>query len=154
MTPEETINTIDSFMINFEDEVEAILGRMALDSKAVIQDRVQEEGKSAANVPFADYTPQYKRSKQKKGRYTGKVDLTDTGDMWRNIGLQEKGSDGNNVFAVIAGGRKETKDKLRWNERMRKGVLALTEKEEKQAAEIFEEEIGILIDKYFERTGS
>lgn len=61
----------------------------ALDSKALIQQRIQEQGVDADGKEFRDYTKKYKKKKEKAGKYRGVVDFTYTTDMWSSISIIE-----------------------------------------------------------------
>lgn len=64
---------------------EAELMRIALDQIALVKLRVQSSGLNSNEVPFEDYTPDYKRSRAKAGYQVGYVDFTRTGKLWAGI---------------------------------------------------------------------
>lgn len=110
------------------------------DAIALLQQRVQETGIDANGNAFEDYTPAYKKSKTKKGKYSGHVDLTVSGEMWRSIGITEERGE-NGIYTAVIGGRDEnTKDLIKYNSDHR-NFMILSESEIKTITDIYEENI-------------
>lgn len=57
---------------------------IAGDLLALIQLRIQSEGRNAQGARFSPYSPGYAKQRRAKGAQTNYVDFTVTGEMWRN----------------------------------------------------------------------
>ena len=75
--------------------------KLAMDLKALVQLRIQTIGVGATGAKLAPYVPAYALARQKRGRQTEYVDLTDTGRMWNNIQPQLIGSDDDTTTMVV-----------------------------------------------------
>lgn len=127
-----------------------ILLTMGLDAKALIQQRVQEKGLNASGGKTPDYSPMYKKQRQKKGLQTNYMDLTNTGSMWRSIGYVGT-KQGKETTVSIAGRDEFTQNKINWNSEKQFEVLKLSKDEETVLDEIFAEEFEKVAITYLER---
>jgi len=66
-------------------EFDKIMPKIGFSANALIYDRIYRTGMNAKYEAFRDYTPGYKKYKDKKGHYRGFVDLTFSGRLWSNI---------------------------------------------------------------------
>jgi len=102
----------------------------ALDALALADLRISETGIDAKGAAFVDYTPDYKKAKTKKGRYTGYVNFMDTGQMlastatgFERIAPTERSISNGKVRIVFDGRDQLTRDKLKGNNKKRPGFL-------------------------------
>ncbi len=122
----------------------------ALDSKALIQRRIQEFGTNEKGVPFAQvkpYTKKYLFKKIEAGKYRGKVDFTFSTDMWSSIGIVESVVRTDRVVTRIGGLDETNREKM-------KGLAYGTGKTPKGRGEFLalsEEEITLISDGIQER---
>ncbi len=108
----------------------------ALDALALADARITDTGVSAGGTPFDDYTPSYKKRKVKKGRYTGHVNFSDTGQMlastttgFERIGPTERSISGSRARVAFDGRDDLTRKKLEGNSKKRHGFLNPSEAE-------------------------
>lgn len=151
------MTTINQFLGNLEALIKDLpvimsdtLLKVGLDGKALIQQRVQEKGLTADLKKTPDYSPLYKKKRQKKGLQTNYMDLTYTGSMWRSIGYTGT-KQGKETVVSIAGRDEFTQNKIDWNSEKQFEVLKLSKEEEDILQEIFEEEMERVIFEYLER---
>lgn len=107
-------------------------------SPALTEDQVK---KYPDGISYLDY-------KKEVGRYTGKTDMTLTGRTWNNIvtrekitGKQDKTVTEDGFRTVISAGSEETQNKLDWNSERYGDLLELSEKEEEELHELFDDEL-------------
>lgn len=105
----------------------SILSGYGFDLIALIQERIQTQGKDQYGNKLKDYSAGYlawKKAPQKtkrgkelnlgSSRYSGVVDYTLTSRMWTNIGILAT-SEGESTAKVTFGGKEKlSKDKLGW----------------------------------------
>lgn len=118
-------------------QVEAVASRLEVETPDLIfgfgQDlvdsiinRIQNDGVGPDGSPFKSYSPAYLRFKSNpqnykagkdlglgSSRYTGKVDYTLTGEMFRNIGLVEESRTDETIKLSWGGRNDTTRKKLR-----------------------------------------
>jgi hypothetical protein len=171
------IQKVDKVIGALETEAPKINLRMAANAKADIQERVQEKGQKANGASFENYSTNplplfffegkgrksaaakitaknypdglsYAGFRQLNGLQTAFVDLTFSGDMFRDIKARQTGPLGRHVYtARIGAERKDNQDKIRWNTR-RKGVfLALTTEEKEKIKASYKIQIQNLIKR-------
>lgn len=128
-----------------------IILQIGLDGKALIQRRVQEEGKTASGESTGLYSIPYGKRRAKKGRQINFVDVTDTGEMWRSIGFKEKKQNNKESIVTIAGRDEFTQNKINWNSEKKFEILKLSESEEETLNGVFDEEMTFKILEYLER---
>lgn len=117
-------NALNSLDTALTEEMQTV----AEDGLAMVDRRIVREGKGT-DGPLPDYTPAYLKKKEKAGRYRGHVDLTLSGDMWKNIGVVSVTPEGDGVRATVGGMDQKTRDKMMGNNRKRPGFLSLTNEE-------------------------
>lgn len=81
------LNQFRSNVDKFRSQRNDLLLGAVLDTKALIQFRIQSEGRNSELIDFDPYTPAYQRSKEKfsPNARSGIVDFTVSGRLWRNI---------------------------------------------------------------------
>lgn len=124
-----------------------IIQILALDSKAKIQDRIQEKGKTSEETSFPEYSPGYKKKRAKNGRQTNHVDLTYTGGMFRRMGIVSAGQQGAEYVVSVGGQDGISQDKIDWNSERYGDIMNLTDKEEQDLEETYNNEIQRIIDE-------
>lgn len=88
----------------------------------------------------------YKKWREENGLQTDHVDLTFTGDMFRNLGIVKTGLTSKDVYVVEVGGKTEdSQDKIDWNSDRYKDILRLSKDEEKLLSKVADEEITRII---------
>lgn len=142
---------IDALIKDLPIIVSDLIIHLGLDAKALIQRRVQETGQTADGVSTGEYSLLYKKKREKKGRQTSFVDLTDTGDMWQSIGYTDKRQDSKQTVISIAGRDAFAQNKINWNSEKKFEVLKLSKGEEEILQQIFEEEMTNKMIFYLER---
>lgn len=172
------IQKIDKVIGALETDAPKINLRMSANAKAEIQERVQEKGQKSSGGSFENYSTNplplfffegksnrksaaaritsknypdglsYAGFRQLNGLQTAFVDLTFSGDMFRDIKARQTGPVGRHVYtAKIGAERKDNQDKIRWNTR-RKGVfLALSTEEKEKIKASYKLEIEKLIKR-------
>lgn len=151
--------TLDEYIEQLEEvnnELKANIPRLVFEyGQSVldqIQERIQEKGLKPDGSKLKDYSPFYLAFKKNPGdypegkklglstsRYTGVVDYTLTGEMWRNIGLIRE-DEGSLTFSW--GGRSEASKKKLIDLSARDGDVFGYSQEEIEEADIeLEEEI-------------
>lgn len=127
------------------DIMSDVMLTIANDAKALIQRRVQQKGLNASGNHTPKYSDSYAKRRQKKGRQINFMDLTDTGEMWRSIGVTNNRKEPNRTIVTVAGRDEFTQNKVDWNSTKQFEVLKLTKEEEAVLDEIFNELIGDMI---------
>lgn len=172
------IQKLDKVIGALETDAPKINLRMAANAKADIQTRVQEKGQKSNGASFENYSTNplplfffdgksnrktasakitsknypdglsYSEFRRLNGLQTAFVDLTFSGEMFRDIKARQTGPVGRHVYtAKIGAERKDNQDKIRWNTR-RKGVfLALTIQEREQIKMSYKLQIENLIKR-------
>lgn len=127
------------------EEMEVVAG----DGLVLVDRRIHREGKDSKGSAFPDYTPAYKKKKQEAGRYTGKVDLQLTNEMWKNIGIVEKSST-NDTSTVTLGGKDQfTRDKMSGNNIKRRDWFSLSDEEVDILRKDSAERMGVKLNDLF-----
>lgn len=127
------------------DEMETV----ALDGLLLVDRRVHREGKDSKGSAFPDYTPGYKKRKQDLGRYTGKVDLQLTNEMWKNIDVVQKTSTNDTATVIIGGKDQFTRDKMSGNNIKRRGWLEPSDQEVDLLKKDSAERMGLKFNELF-----
>lgn len=171
------IHKVDNVIAALEREAPKINLRMAANAKADIQTRVQEKGQKSNGASFENYSTNplplfyfegkgrksagakitaknypdglsYSEFRRLNGLQTAFVDLTFTGDMFRDIKARQTGPVGRHVYtAKIGAERKDNQDKIRWNTRKKGEFLALTTEEKEQIKASYKLQIENLIKR-------
>lgn len=58
---------------------------IASELKTQVQFRIQSKGTDFTGAAFIGYSPAYEKTRKSRGRQTGHVDFTFTGQLWNNI---------------------------------------------------------------------
>ena len=132
---------------DLEGELPDVMLEASITAKSIVQDRIQETGKDAESVAFRDYAESTKKIRNKKGRQTIFVDLTDTGRMWSNIGVVNvQGS--KNISIVSVGGKNEfTKQKLRDNTERFGRIMDLSIMEQQDISQVIDFGVRRIIER-------
>jgi len=148
--------TIQELEAQFDEAIAKLPGlvlkvteQSALGALALVDRRITEKGQAANGAPFEDYTPSYKKRKQKAGRYTGKVNFSLTGQMlastttgFENIGPTERSVSEGRAKVVFDGRDVTTKKKLEGNNKTRPGFLNPSAEEVKMVNKSANETMG------------
>lgn len=147
---------------------------LSLEGKALLQRRIQQTGMDATGTPLRPYTKEYERFKRgasgrkpktRKGRaaraakpataskpvgkFSGHVDLTLTGQMWRNIGIVEERRSGG-FYETVLGGRTDlTKKKMKGNAKRRPRWERLSARETEILGGISKDRVTKVISEFF-----
>lgn len=163
--------SIEEVQQAFDDASKAIVNRfpeliqtLALDTKAVIQDRIQKTGTDASGAKLPGYsttelpsfflnakkkkTKTYINLRKEKGLQTNYVDLTFTGEMWRNTQIVESGNKGEKYVVTIGGGSDSSQNKIDWNSDRYGDILSLSKQEEENISKTYNDEIQKIIDEF------
>lgn len=110
----------------------------ALGALALVDLRITGKGINASGSAFQDYTPAYKRRKEKLGRYRGHVDFQLTGQMlasttttFERIGITERSVNNGRARIAFDGRDETTRKKLAGNNKVRPGFLNPSKEEMK-----------------------
>jgi hypothetical protein len=160
--------------INATREEESIL--IGDELRKQVRTRVQKQKVNADGSPFGQYSqallPQwffYDKSKtdtaedkirsgdwfisyadfrEANDLYSGDIDFTFTGDMWRNTGVTEVQNNGDSVVVFIGGQTTRAANILEWQEPRYGNILEANEEEEKFVEEAHRERIFNKIARY------
>lgn len=130
MTIDDLISKFGGMVNGYNTILKEEMETIAEDGLVLVDRRITREGKNAQGSPFADYTPGYKKQKQEKGRYRGMVDLTLSGEMWKNIGITNSGPSDKGYTVTLGGKDKFTRDKMEGNNKARPGWFTLSDQEQ------------------------
>lgn len=150
MANNQFINNLDALIKDIPIIMGDLLLKVGSDAKVLIQQRIQQEGQNASGGRTPDYSPLYKKKRQKKGLQTNYMDLTYTGEMFRSIGLTEKKTK-DEVIVSVAGRDEFTQNKINWNSEKHFEVLKLSKQEEAILQESFDNELYDVCLTYLER---
>ena len=103
------------------------------DAADMIIQRVQESGIDSEGNAYDDYSPQYKKFRDKNNKRTDIRNFTFGGDMMRSVDAQLESTDSGAV--VVVGARGDDRDKMKYNVERDGPIIALTEEEKKQITE-------------------
>lgn len=145
MTPEETAKALNNLAKQIAERLPEITERVALDAKALIQERIQERGLNAEEVSLTPYSDEYKKVRENNNLFSDHVSLTLTGQMWRNTEITNSGFEGGKYVVTIGGLAEASKNKLTWNSDHYGDVLRLSKKEENKLQERINKSIDIII---------
>jgi hypothetical protein len=150
MNIDEVIAAFDNVLGNLgpimADEMRTIAG----DGLELVDRRITREGKKSDGSPFPDYSVGYKLEKKMAGKYRGIVDLTFTGDMWKNTGITNTQQSGDTTTVTVAGLDPFTREKMANNADLRGDFLTLSEKEIDILRKDSAERLFGTIDGYFQ----
>lgn len=171
---EAAIQQLDQLISNYEDELVKICETVALDARALITNRIQQQGLggqfySENPLPTFFYEGRelngggrsilkrkdkkkeglsYKEWREANGLQAEHVDLSFTNRMWQNLVIIGTFKDGENYTTVIGGGDEETKKKLEWNTKRYGSFLKLNADEETILKALLDKELSNLLNKY------
>lgn len=120
---------------------------MAMNAKAMIQDRVQTTGMTATQM-MSPYSKGYAAKRASKGKQTAFVDLTFTGEMFRTLEVTESGVTDNIGHATLYTKNALTARKLMDMEDIKRFTLDLNEQEKVELQNDFGQEMSKRIMTY------
>jgi len=156
--PDYTLETIQQAIEDsLGDLVQAfpsIVQKVGKDSIAKIRNRIQENGIDADGNKLRGYSTAYKKRKAKT-QDTSITNLTLSGDMWRKTDIISAQQEGDKYVVTIGGKDDHAQDKIDGNSFGNgKGgggnygdILRVSEKEEEELGETFNEIIQEVLDK-------
>ncbi len=156
----DTLEQLEAAFRRLERELPAILLRQtevaANDCIALVDQRITQTGKDVNGQAFTDYTPSYKKRKEKKGRYRGFVDFQDTTQMLastqtglKNINTKRKDFQGTTAIVIIGPLDEETRKKVEGNDKSRPGFLLPSKAEVERVEKIRQKRIEDMIREEF-----
>lgn len=151
MTLQQFDNNINALLNDVPIIVTDILMIVAMDSKALIQQRVQETGKNASGGSTPQYSESYKKYRQKKGRQVNYMDATLTGDMWQSTGITDRNTSGNEVKVTLAGRDDFAQKKIDNISTKHFELLKLSKEEDEILEDVFRYEAEKVILTYLNR---
>lgn len=157
------METLDDLLAAFkrlEKDMPAILVEQTAvagnDCLGLVDQRITETGKDVNGQSFTDYTPSYKKRKEKKGRYRGFVDFQDTTQMLastqtglKNINTKRKDFQGTTAIVIIGPLDEETRKKVEGNDKTRPGFLLPSKAEVERVEKIRQKRIEDMIREEF-----
>ena len=142
MTPNELDRRLDNVISDLESGAYAqVMMSVALAALAKIRSRVQESGTDASGSKYREYSESYKTQKIAAGKYKGYVDFSFTNRMWNNINLKSDTSQLATGVAVVAPTTPEDKKKLHKNVIRRGAILEVSDSEEEELVDIYNDEL-------------
>ncbi len=150
MSLDQIIAAFDSLLGNFDPIMTEEVTTIANDGLDIVDRRITRQGLNASGSPLPDYSPGYKLYKKREGKYRGIVDLTFTGNMWKNTGIVSTVDQGGVVTVTVAGKDQFTRDKMVNNADLRGDFLTLSPKEIEQLKDDSKERLFGKINGYFE----
>jgi len=153
MNQDEYIERLKAFKAAIVAEMPAFIAKAAMDLKALIQNRTQEQGEiGEEDVVQIYFSEQYKRKREKRGRQTEYVDLTFTrggAGMFGSIGIVLEESKPGEARVVVGGKDEFTQQKIDWNSERYGDILGPNQKEKDFIYDSFEN----FLDKLAEEAG-
>ena len=150
-TAEDYIERIHQFQNKLTATLPRFVAQQAMDTKALIVHRIQEQGNNSEEVQLGNYAAgQYKKKREKAGRQTDYVDVTFTrggAGMFGSTGIVSESFDGNIARAVVGGVDEFTANKLEWNSERYGDLLKPSKKEEELLFESFHVYLHDLIEE-------
>ncbi len=109
----EFVERLELLSDSIEDIMLDAMDTTAMDSIALLQRRIQEEGVDSDGNAWRPYSDEYEKYKEKKGKAgNGLVNFTFTGRMMNNIGIVSKVK-GQIVSVTVRPRSEENQDKMR-----------------------------------------
>lgn len=143
--------SVSGLLRSLSEGIPDIVQVIAKDAVAEIKNRIQEKGLNAEEQDLSGYTPAYKRTKEKAGKYRGYVDLTgiskNSGDMFRKLNIVETKQEGSKYIVNVGGTDEFSQKKIDWNSEIRGDILRLSTKEEDLAQQTMDDEFQKIIDQ-------
>lgn len=102
---------------------------IAEDGLVMVDRRITRQGLSANGKPLGPYSPGYLAHKKAAGKYRGIVDLTFTGEMWRNIKIVGKFQSGTMTTIRVGASDAVTQAKMENNADLRGDFMDLSAEE-------------------------
>lgn len=122
----EFIQRIENLKKSLLEALPKLMQVRALEAKAKIVERIQEQGTQADGSAFPAYSKGYLRQKVKAKRYTGKTDLTLSGRMLGSLRPGELQAEGTKVTVSLQASAAAEQAKLTYNEEHYSDILALS----------------------------
>lgn len=145
MSNEEIIVKLNELAKAISENTPEIIQEVALNAKALIQERIQETGNNAQEQSLNAYSESYKKIRSKRGFETSFTNLTFTGEMWRSTSIIDTNQQGNKYVVSIGGNTSITKDKILWNSERYGDILKTSSAEEDKLASQVNESLNQII---------
>lgn len=145
MSDEEIIIKLNELAKAISEKTPEIIQDVAINAKALIQERIQETGNNAQEQSLNAYSESYKKIRSKRGFETAFTNLTFTGEMWRSTSIIEANQQGNKYVVSIGGNTSITKDKILWNSERYGDILRTSSVEEDKLASQVNESLNQII---------
>lgn len=159
---EDMIKRFEAMRLSMTIEWPEMVAKAALDSVAIIEDRITQEGKGPNGSALKPYTKPYQKFKEapqntKRGqllglgssRYTGKTDYSLTGAFWRDIQLRQAVTD-KDITTVSVGPSTDVNKAIMKSLTKRDGFpLRLSETEQEAVSDQLKTSLLNIVDKYF-----
>lgn len=136
------IEGITRLIVKLPQELQTMLSVAAKDAKALIEDRVTKRGIAADGEAFTPYSESWAKVRAKKPRQTEYKDFLYTGNMWRGAGTKTLTPTEATVGASSADVHKIEHN----NEREKKEIFDLSEKERELIARNIETKLAALLN--------
>lgn len=151
MTPDQVSESLNHLAKIIAENIPDMTQTVALTSVGFIRERIQTTGQDAELVSFPSYSPGYKKYKGKKqgDNATSFRNLTLSGDMWRKTGIKSASSTAEGYTVVIGGTTQQAQDKMNYNFDEAGNFLAVSDEEEKNLTEDYDE----MLDKLIAESG-
>lgn len=149
LTPEQVAENLNDLARLIAEKTPDMTQELALTGKALIQERIQESGVNEELVSFPPYTDEYKKRKEKKGKYRGFRDLTLSGDMWRKTQIKSASVAEGGYVVIIGGTTEDSQNKLNYNAEIIGDFMKLGEGEDNILREDYDE----MLDKLISESG-
>jgi hypothetical protein len=145
MTIEETIARLEKLNELIIQNIPDMTQLAAVQSKSLIQERIQEFGLNAEEAELGSYSESYKKIRNKKGLQTKHVDLTNSGQMWRATRVVKSEQVGKRYEVSVAGGDSTAQNKLNYNSERYGDVLRTSNEEELKMSQVIDDRLSELI---------
>lgn len=138
MTVEQLQQRLQSFLDSYlSQNLERDAQRIGMNLRNQVRSRVQTRGENARGRRFAAYTPDYARTRLKKGFQARTVDYTRSGRLWSSIVVESRKTGRDEVTVTIGPRDQENANKLRGRgalaprkDGVRRGLIIEPSKEE------------------------
>ena len=130
MNLDQLINKLTALQNSIQLDILNTIEVMLNDSKALINRRVENEGKDADDSFFSDYSDGYASRRKEKGLQVKHKDFSFSREMWKSIGITFKSNQNGKLILILEPTDKINKEKmLKLEGQEGKAILELSENE-------------------------
>lgn len=162
---------LNTFIREFEMGARQLPGELikayettAMAAKAIIQNRIQENGLDSSGAPLRPYSTKYLAFKKGEGenpypgepkklpsnRFSGHVDYTLTGRMWNNLGILNSEFTESGILVSLGAQTSDNDAKVENLSDLREDIFLMTHDEQDNLLpEILDEELQKIVDQLF-----